>query len=130
MTRRSPSRDANEVANLLSDVLRNARLILRLLFDNRVPGWMKAIPVMALLYALSPLDLLPDVFVGPGQLDDIALLLVALKVFLELCPDDVVDQHRVEMASVEGSYRVVDENPPTGPYVDVRYTVHDEEDTS
>jgi len=32
------------------------------------------LPVMALLYVLSPYDLVPDFFVGPGWIDDIIVL--------------------------------------------------------
>lgn len=49
-----------------------------------VPKWIKLIPVLAIVYALSPIDVIPDVFVGLGQLDDVGIILLALKLFTSL----------------------------------------------
>ena len=54
----------------------------RLLQDARVPGWLKLISLATLVYLLSPLDLVPDILVGPGQLDDLGILLLGLWLFL------------------------------------------------
>jgi len=37
--------------------------------------------------------LVPDYFVGIGQLDDLAVIIVGLKLFLSLCPREVVQEH-------------------------------------
>ena len=39
-----------------------------------MPALKWIIPILAVLYALSPYDLLPDLFVGWGWLDDLVLL--------------------------------------------------------
>lgn len=49
-----------------------------------VPKRIKLIPVLAIVYALSPIDVIPDVFVGLGQLDDVGIILLALKLFMSL----------------------------------------------
>jgi len=36
----------------------------------------------------------PDAFLGVGQMDDLVLLLVGLRVFISLCPLELVDEHR------------------------------------
>lgn len=49
-------------------------LMTRLVLDERVPSSAKSRLVAALLYFMSPLDALPEAFLGPaGYLDDIAL---------------------------------------------------------
>lgn len=54
-------------------------------FINPAVSWrMKLIPIIAMLYALSPIDVIPDVFVGLGQLDDVGIILLALKLFMSL----------------------------------------------
>lgn len=66
----------------------------RLLRDGRVPGWVKVIPAIGLVYLLSPIDLIPDfVLPGLGQMDDIAVVLLALKMFVDLSPPGVVSEH-------------------------------------
>lgn len=56
----------------------------RLLRDPRTPTAFKLIPALGLLYVLFPLDLVPDLIPGAGQLDDVAILLIALRLFLQL----------------------------------------------
>jgi uncharacterized membrane protein YkvA (DUF1232 family) len=75
------------------------RLTWRLIRDPRVPIWSKAIPVLTLAYILSPLDLIPDVIIGLGQLDDLALLMGAMRLFEAVSPDTVVAEHRAALES-------------------------------
>lgn len=92
--------ETNKVG-LLQEIARNARLVWRLLSDRRVSTLKKlAIPALAAAYLLWPADLLPDVFLGLGQLDDLALLALAVKLFIDLCPADIVRQHRDAIAGV------------------------------
>jgi uncharacterized membrane protein YkvA (DUF1232 family) len=68
----------------LAELLRMGQHAWRLFGDSRVPLSVKAIPMLAALYVVSPLDLLPDVIPIMGQVDDIAILLVALRLFTQL----------------------------------------------
>jgi hypothetical protein len=66
------------------------RLFYRLINDARVPMLAKLVPVMGLLLLLTPpaleLDLVPIV----GELDWLLVGYLSLKVFIWLCPPDVV----------------------------------------
>jgi uncharacterized membrane protein YkvA (DUF1232 family) len=73
------------------------RLTWRLLFDTRVPITAKLIPLGAVLYVLSPLDLIPDVFAVVGQVDDIGLMLLSMRVFIQTVPVDIVEEHRAAL---------------------------------
>ena len=78
-------------------VIDQMRLAWRLLRDPRV-SWVKnALPALAALYVLSPIDLAPDFLPGIGQIDDagllIALLLVTIRLLPKLAPAGVVDEH-------------------------------------
>jgi uncharacterized membrane protein YkvA (DUF1232 family) len=78
------------------------RLVWFLFWDRDVPIYLKLLPVLAIIYALSPIDLIPDVIIGLGQLDDLTMLLVGGKVFIELAPPQVVARHlRLMHASKE-----------------------------
>jgi len=115
MGRNRATPDAKEAANLLSEVVREARLTWYLLTDGRVSSGVKMIPLATLLYILSPIDLLPDPILGLGQLDDLAALILGVKIFIEMCPREIVREHLERMTSMAGSYRVVEEEraPPS-----------------
>lgn len=65
-----------ELVRFLPDV---GRLLVDLGRDQRVPLRAKLVAGLLALYLFSPLDLVPDVLPGPGQVDDLALALVALR---------------------------------------------------
>ncbi len=69
------------------------RLVWPLFRDRRVPLVVKSVPIVALLYAISPVDLVPDFFPALGQLDDLSVLLLSLLLFVRLCPPEVVREH-------------------------------------
>ena len=83
---------------LLRALLLQARVAFRLLREPRVPVTAKALPVLAALYVISPLDAVPDFLPLLGQLDDLSLLLMSLALFLRLCPAAAVTFHRTAIA--------------------------------
>jgi len=84
---------------MFQNIIKEIRLAWRLLRDPRVPLWMKAIPAGAVIYVLLPIDLIPDILLGLGQLDDIALLIGGVRLFTSLAPHEVVEEH---LAEIEG----------------------------
>jgi uncharacterized membrane protein YkvA (DUF1232 family) len=78
------------------------RLYVRLFRDPRVPWTLKAVVVLALLYLVSPMDLIPD-FLVPffGQIDDAIIVWLALRFFLNHSPRHVVLEH-ARMIEEEG----------------------------
>jgi len=96
-------------------LIRRVRLAWRLLRDPQVPTWTKLIPTGAILYVLLPADLVPDLFFLFGQLDDLGVLLLGLRTFINLCPAQVVQRHLAAMFAIDGSYRVVEEETPQHP---------------
>ncbi len=74
------------------------RLTWALLRDPRVPLWAKVIPVLGIIYVLSPLDFIPDVLIGIGQLDDLAIVLGGMRLFAAVVPQDLVEEHRATIA--------------------------------
>ncbi len=82
-----------------SGQMRELKLLRRLLLDERVPLWQKAIPVAAALYLVSPLDLIPDFLPLLGQLDDLAVLWGSLRLFRSLVPPALIEEH---LAYIDG----------------------------
>lgn len=65
----------------------------RLIHDARVPLGPKLLLLLVLAYLIMPADLLPDFFLGLGQVDDLLIVLFGLRLFLRLCPKEVVREH-------------------------------------
>jgi uncharacterized membrane protein YkvA (DUF1232 family) len=79
---------------VLRNLIMRVRLILRLLGDRRVSPWLKIVPVLGLVYLVSPLDLIPDIALPViGELDDAAVLWLTNYLFVELCPPAIVQEH-------------------------------------
>lgn len=107
-----------EPFGVLGQIVQTLRLVWRLMQDPRVPVFPKLIVPAAIIYVLSPIDLLPDFILGLGQVDDIAIFLFSIKFFIEMSPPDVVEEHRRALTVshtrsddaqenvVEGSYHV------------------------
>lgn len=70
-----------------------ARLLFRLLGDPRVSLFDRVLFGGALVYLFTPIDVIPDWFVGVGQLDDLLLVLVALDRLLIGTPEDILSEH-------------------------------------
>jgi uncharacterized membrane protein YkvA (DUF1232 family) len=103
----------------LGELARTARLVWRLLNDPRVPILPKLIIPGVVLYVLSPIDLIPDLIPIAGQLDDVAILFFGVRTFIEMCPPDIVLEHRNALMGesharaddyVDATYRVVDDD--------------------
>jgi uncharacterized membrane protein YkvA (DUF1232 family) len=73
-------------------------LVWKVLKDARTPLYLKAFPLLVAIYMLSPFDLVPAFIPVIGQLDDVALLLLAMKGFIRLAPQEVVGDHMQALA--------------------------------
>jgi uncharacterized membrane protein YkvA (DUF1232 family) len=108
------SDDTGALLVWIQDAVRQFRLAWRLFWDQRVPVWTKLIPPVALGYVLFPFDIITDLAPGLGQLDDIAVVLIGLKLFVELSPPDVVREHLRALGARIQEWRVEEEaeEPP------------------
>lgn len=84
----------------LTDLTLRLKLISRLLADRRISVFLKIIPVGALVYLFSPVDLVPNaVLPVVGMLDDAAILWLASYTFLEMVPTDILKEHLRNLVS-------------------------------
>src|SRR4051794_31315914 len=65
-------------------------LLLRLIRDPRVPKAEKALFGAAIVYVISPLDFIPDVFPFIGQVDDLYVVVLCLLRLINRTDDSVV----------------------------------------
>lgn len=109
-----------ERVGALAHIVRTLRLVWRLIVDSRVPVFPKLILLAGAIYVISPVDLIPDVILGLGQLDDIGIIFLCIALFIELCPRAIVEEHRRAIAAeagepvkgadeetIDGSFRVM-----------------------
>ncbi|MBR61162.1 MAG: hypothetical protein CL904_00670 [Dehalococcoidia bacterium] len=68
-------------------------LTIRLMLDKRVSLRSKLIIPVALIYFFSPIDLIPDIILPFGRIDDIICLVLAPIFFICTCPLDVVKEY-------------------------------------
>jgi len=83
---------------LLRAMILRARLAFRLIREPRVRLLVKLVPLAAIVYVLSPIDLIPDVLPAIGELDDLVSALIAIEVFVNLCPPQAVAFHTEALA--------------------------------
>ena len=97
----------------VGNIIRKARLSWRLLRDKRVSTTTKLIPLMGLVYVIWPIDILPDVVPALGQLDDVAILILAMNWFIKACPTDIVNEVKSERSDqdvISANYTVIDDD--------------------
>jgi len=68
-------------------------LLGRLLKDVRVPAAEKALFVAAIVYVVSPLDFIPDVFPFIGQIDDVYVVALVLLRLVNRSDASIVREH-------------------------------------
>ena len=68
-------------------------LLGRLMRDSRVPTAEKALFAAAIVYVISPIDLIPDVFPFIGQVDDIYVVALTLIRLISRTNEDVVREN-------------------------------------
>lgn len=68
-------------------------LLGRLLKDARVPTAEKALFLGAIIYVISPIDLIPDIFPFIGQVDDIYVVALTLLRLVNRTDETVVREH-------------------------------------
>ena len=89
---------------MMHNFVKQIKLIGRLMGDKRVSAFVKILPVAALAYLISPVDLAPGVvFPVIGALDDAAILWIGSTLFVQLCPDNVVKEHMDDLDMIAGS---------------------------
>jgi hypothetical protein len=84
-----------EGQGVFSGLSKTFRLVLRLMGDSRVNFFLKLLPVGTLVYLISPLDAAIPV------VDDALIVGIGTYVFIELCPPDVVEEHRARLDGLE-----------------------------
>ncbi|HEV8054024.1 MAG TPA: YkvA family protein [Candidatus Limnocylindrales bacterium] len=81
------------------------RLLLELVRDDRIPASQKAMLGIPLAYLALPVDLIPEFIPVIGAIDDVAVVILALDLFLEGVPRELLDE---KLAKLEIDPKVLD----------------------
>lgn len=96
-SRKLKRREKSELKGRLSSFLmflpNMVMLLGRLLKDARVPMAEKALFAAAIVYVISPLDFIPDVFPFIGQVDDLYVVALVILRLVNRTDESVVRQH-------------------------------------
>jgi uncharacterized membrane protein YkvA (DUF1232 family) len=74
-----------------------ARLLWALATDPRVPPSRKALLGIAGAYVVSPIDLVPEFIPIVGAIDDVAVMVLAIDVFLDGLPKELVNEKLADL---------------------------------
>jgi uncharacterized membrane protein YkvA (DUF1232 family) len=67
--------------------------------DPRVPWAAKALAACVAAYALSPIDLIPDMIPVLGQLDDLVIVPLGILLVIRMIPPQLMAEHRAAAAA-------------------------------
>ena len=87
LARRLPPGIAKDLAAFIPDCVTTARTLRK---DPRVPRRARVAVVIALLWVLSPIDLIPEFLPVIGPLDDVVVVALALRYAARSTPRDVL----------------------------------------
>ena len=73
---------------------REVRVYARVVRDPRTPWAARVLLGAAVLYLLSPIDLVPDILPVIGQLDDLIVVPALAWAGLKMIPGNIVEEHR------------------------------------
>ena len=93
-------------SSFLGELMQQIKLVYYLIRDRDVPIYLKVLPFLGVLYVLFPIDIITDVIPVLGQIDDLMILTIGAKVFIELAPAHVVAKYMDQMRGqtiVEGT---------------------------
>ena len=79
-----------EGAGFILGIAQHLKLVWRLMLDERISPLLKLIPIGTLVYLISPIDI-------PTPIDDAAIIGMGTYIFIELCPQAIVEEHRAAL---------------------------------
>jgi uncharacterized membrane protein YkvA (DUF1232 family) len=84
---------------IFSNIGNEIRLVMRLLGDPRIGWWLKLLPFGTLVYFVFP-------DIAPGPIDDALVIGVGVYLFVEMCPTEIVEEHREALRNtINGEWR-------------------------
>lgn len=87
------------------------RMVVTMARDERVPWSARSMLIVGGAYLVSPLDLVPGIIPVAGQLDDLYVVLTAIRQALRLTPDEVeaeyLERYGLDVATIDSDLAAV-----------------------
>lgn len=93
LSRREKAQVKDRMRSFLMFLPNMVKLLGRMLKDSRVPAAEKALFLAAIVYVISPLDFIPDVFPFIGQVDDLYVVALTLLRLINRTDSTIVREH-------------------------------------
>lgn len=97
-------------------IIKTAWTGLRYLFDSKVPMDKKIWPLLAIVYLISPVDILPDPILGLGIMDDVAFIGLILcfmsRILKDYAEKQGIQSRKRDSDTIDVDYEVIDEDKP------------------
>ena len=103
----NPITGALKSPGFVKELWEQITMVYYLVRDRDVPLYLKALPFLGLLYVLFPIDFITDFVPVLGQIDDLMVVTIGAKVFIELAPAHVVAKYMALMRG-EAASTIVD----------------------
>ncbi len=84
---------SNKLKYWRGDSLRRLVSIFTAALDRRAPIAAKMVALFTVIYALSPIDFIPDFIPGLGLVDDAIIVPAGLWLLAQLMPDGLLQEH-------------------------------------
>lgn len=95
----------DKILNFLKTLILNLELTWRLLFDFRVSRLLKLLFFTLLTaYFICPIDLMPDLIPGVGELDDLMVFILLMTQFIKTSPKEIVEEHKQSI--INGEWKI------------------------
>lgn len=75
-------------------------LLYQMIVSNTVSIADKAIIIAALGYFISPLDIIPDIIIGTGFIDDVSVMLIALRQVIKNITPEIKQQAKEQLGKM------------------------------
>ncbi|MBT3240086.1 MAG: hypothetical protein HON98_05175 [Chloroflexi bacterium] len=95
----NPQKISGNSGGFFQGIADQAKLVWRLWLDNRISPLLKLLPLGSLIYLISPFDI-------PTPIDDVGVIWFFAYLFIELCPPEIVDEHRADIEkTIAGNWK-------------------------
>lgn len=86
----------NKLKEWAKNLKSNISLLYYCYLDKKTPWYAKALIILTISYAMSPIDLIPDFIPVLGYLDDLLLIPLGIALSYKLIPKEIIEENKTK----------------------------------